>query len=136
MNIDKLIAELRRDEGVRNKVYKDSLGIETIGVGRNLVDRGLSDDEIDHLLANDIDIAEAEASELVPNFDFLTDARQRVLVNMCFNMGKTRLSKFVRFLDAIEHENFERAAEEMLDSRWAVQVGARADRLADMMRKG
>jgi lysozyme len=136
MNIDQLIYELRRDEGVKNKVYLDTEGIETIGVGRNLRDRGLSDDEIDHLLANDISLAEADARDLVDSFDFLTDARQRVVTNMAFNLGKTRLSKFKKFLDAIEHANWERAAAEMLDSKWARQVGVRAERLADMMRAG
>jgi lysozyme len=136
MNIDKLIEELRRDEGVRNTVYLDSLGIETIGVGRNLVDRGLSDDEIDHLLANDIKDFTKEAQELVSCFDMLTDARQRVLVNMCFNLGKSRLSKFKNMLAAIEKSDYATAADEMMNSRWARQVGNRAERLRKMMIEG
>lgn len=136
MNTDKLIKELKRDEGVRNTVYKDSVGIETIGVGRNLVDRGLSGDEIDHLLLNDIKIAEKDARYLIDNYDDLSDARQRVLINMSFNLGQGRLSKFMRFIEAVEKEDFNTASIEMLDSKWARQVGVRADRLSKMMKEG
>ncbi len=136
MNVNKLIKELRRDEGVRNTVYKDSLGIETIGVGRNLVDRGLSDTEIDLLLENDIILAERDARDLIKVFDELSDARQRVVVNMSFNLGKPRLSGFKRMIAAINDHDYHQAAIEMLSSRWAKQVGIRADRLADMMLVG
>lgn len=137
MNTQKLTEELRRDEGFRKTVYLDSEGIETIGVGRNLRDRGLSEDEINLLLRNDIETAILDAIDVLPcSFHSLTDARQRVLVNMCFNLGRPRLRKFKKMLAAVEREDYETAAAEMLNSKWARQVGPRAVRLADMMRAG
>jgi lysozyme len=128
--------QLRIDEGVRTKVYLDSLGIESIGVGRNLRDKGLSMLEIDFLLENDLTDAERDARSLVVTFDKLTDARKAVLLNMALNLGRTRLAGFKRFLEAIHAEAWEQAAAEMLDSKWAAQTGDRAKRLAQQMREG
>ena len=77
-----------------------------------------------------------EVVERYPFFDDLNDVRQRVFVNMTFNLGSTRLAMFKKFLAAVEARDYETAAEEMLDSKWAEQVKGRADRLADMMRSG
>lgn len=132
----RLEKQLIDDEGLRSKVYKDSEGIETIGVGRNLRDKGLSRAECMILLGNDIDDALADARALVPNFDQLNDARQEVLVNMSFNLGRARLAGFKKFLAAIAIQDFGRAAVEMMDSKWAQQVGSRAVRLRDAMRDG
>lgn len=129
-------AQLRVDEGVKTKVYKDSLGIESIGVGRNLRDKGLSMLEIDFLLENDLTDAERDARSLVVTFDKLSDARKAVCLNMAFNLGRSRLAGFKRFLGAIHAEAWEQAAAEMLDSTWARQVKGRADRLAEQMRQG
>lgn len=136
MDKNKLISELKRDEDVRSTVYLDSEGIATIGVGRNLVDRGLSDDEIEYLLRNDIVIAFGDALKLFPSFATLTDARQRALVNMSFNLGIDRLGKFRKMRAAIQAGDWDKAADEMLDSKWACQVGPRAYRLSQMMREG
>ena len=87
MNRVQLIEELKRDEGVVLTLYKCSAGKNTIGVGRNVDDRGITEDESDYLLGNDIDLC---VDELENNFTWyknLSDARQRVLVNMCFNLG-------------------------------------------------
>ena len=136
MNRVQLIEELKRDEGVVLTLYICSAGKNTIGVGRNVDDRGITEDESDYLLGNDIDLC---VDELENNFTWyknLSDARQRVLVNMCFNLGLTRLLGFKKFLAALEAEDWDRAAEEMLDSKWAVQVGPRSTRLRDLLLEG
>lgn len=132
-------AQLRIDEGCVEHAYTDSEGYLTIGVGR-LIDarRGgkLRPDEISLMLENDITEAEADAKVLFPSFPGLSENRQAVLVNMAFNLGQKRLAEFKRFRDAIEAGAWEQAAAEMLDSRWAEQVGSRAQRLAKQMREG
>ena len=127
---------LRKHEGVRSKPYVDTVGKTSIGVGRNLDDVGLSDDEIDLLLRNDTERAFKAAERVCLTFGTLTPNRQRVLVSMAFNMGQTRLQGFRRMLFAISMENWDEAASQMLDSRWAVQVGNRARELSQMMKEG
>ena len=136
MDIDKLIAQLKVHEGVRSKVYLDTEGIETIGVGRNLRDRGLSDDEIELRLANDIRDFQEEVERAFSWWSDLDDVRQRVVVDMAFNMGLGSLSKFVNTLSHIENGRYEEAGVEMLDSKWARQVGDRANVLSNMMKTG
>lgn len=136
MNIDRLKKQLEQDEGRRKWIYVDTVGKVSGGVGRNLTDRGFSDDEIDLMLSNDIKIAERDARSLVPGFDYLGDVRQEVIVNMSLNMGFARLSGFKRFLAAVGTSEFSEASLEMLDSKWAKQVGDRAQRLSKAMRTG
>jgi lysozyme len=136
MNRELLAQELTRDEDKRNKVYKDSLGIETIGVGRNLRDKGLSDDEISYLLKNDMAETEIALDRAFPWWRQMSDARQRVIANMCFNLGINKLSGFVNTLRAMKEGRYDDAADGMLKSLWASQVGDRAKRLAQMMREG
>lgn len=136
MDIDRLITQLKVHEGVRSKVYLDTEGIETIGVGRNLRDRGLSDDEIELMLANDIRDFQEEVESAFPWWSDMDDVRQRVVVDMAFNMGLGSLSKFVNTLAHIENGRYEEASVEMLDSKWARQVGDRANVLSDMMKTG
>ena len=131
-----LIAELRRDEGTRAKPYLDTVGKLTIGVGRNLDDVGLSDDEIDYLLANDIKRVDADLDRNIPWWRDLDPVRQRVLQNMCFNMGITGLLGFKNTLGLIKRGDYGAAASAMLKSRWAAQVKRRAQRLSEMMRTG
>jgi lysozyme len=134
--LDKLKDQIRLHEGVEKKVYLDTEGIETIGVGRNLRDRGLSEDEIDLLLDNDIAICE---EELINNFEWyaeLDEVRKRVLIDMAFNLGMPKLKQFAKMLGAIENKDWANVASEMLDSRWAEQVGNRASRLSEMMETG
>jgi lysozyme len=134
-----LIKELRRDEGVIPHAYQDSLGWWTIGVGR-LIDRRkggrLTDEEIDFLLSNDIKECVNDLNRVLPWFKDLTPVRQRVLVNMRFNLGLQGLLSFKNTLRFIENGQYEQAAGGMLDSKWATQVGQRANRLAEMMRRG
>jgi lysozyme len=133
-----MVEDLVRDEGLRLKPYKDSVGKLTIGIGRNLEDVGISKQEAEDLLANDIDKAIEDAKTLVGDdfFNALGDVRQRVLVNMAFNLGRSRLRRFRRMLAAIRAGKFSNAADEMVSSRWYQQVGIRAARLELMMRTG
>ena len=136
MNREQLIEELKRDEGVVLTLYQCSAGKNTIGVGRNLDDRGITDDESDYLLGNDINICIEELTNAFPWFKDLSDTRQRVMVNMCFNLGLSRLMGLKKFLAAMEAGEWETAGVEMLDSRWAVQVGPRSTRLKDLVLEG
>lgn len=134
--LDILKPQLRIDEGVRKKPYRDTVGKLSIGIGRNLDDVGLRDSEIEYLFQNDVAEAEVDARRLVPKFDDLTDARKAVIVNMSFNMGYPVLSQFVNTLRAVNEGRYDDAADGMLASKWARQVGVRAQRLAKMMREG
>lgn len=138
MNYARLKKQLEVDELRSKKIYLDSASPPkwTGGIGRNLTDRGFSDDEIDLMYANDVRMAEADVRALVPNFDQLNDARQEVLVNMSFNLGKSRLSGFKNFLAALAIQDFSRAADEMKDSAWYGQTKGRAVRLVYAMRFG
>ena len=136
MNKNRFIKQMRFREGVRNKVYKDHLGIETIGVGRNLVDRGLSDEEVDYLLTNDITIVENELDNGLSWWRDLDEVRQRALADLAFNMGLPRLHGFVKMLDALQRRDYHAAADELLDSKYAKQVGERSNRVAEMIRTG
>lgn len=135
MNFDrkKLIAQLTLEEGRRKLPYFDTEKNLTIGVGRNLTGVGLRDDEIDYLLNNDINIALADLVVHWPWFGQLSDVRQRVLLDMCFNMGFDTLSQFHLMIMAIQKEDWPLAAHEMLQSKWAKQVGDRATKLSRWM---
>jgi len=136
MDRELLIEELKRDEGVELKAYQDTEGIWTIGIGRNLQDVGVSMDEAEYMLANDIDVAVGELQRTFDWFEGLSDARQRVCINMCFNLGLTRLLNFKKFLAAMAAGDWETAGVEMLDSKWSRQVGARSTRLKDLLLEG
>ena len=129
-------SDLEFDEGRRDKPYKDTEGVLTIGVGWNLDDRGLPDHIIDQLLNISISEACGDAAALIDGFHSLSANRQRAMVNMAFNLGKPRMSSFKRMLSAVNRGQWATAAAEMLDSKWARQVGDRAVRLADLMRTG
>lgn len=136
MNTLRLAADLTVDEGRRPRIYLDTVGKVTGGVGRNLTDRPFSDDEIDLMLRNDIKSAEQDLDRRLPWWREMSDARQNVLANMCFNLGIDRLLGFVNTLALMKAKRYDAAAAEMLNSKWAQQVGARAIRLAATMRKG
>ena len=136
MKIRELREQLIRHEGLELKPYKDTVGKLTIGVGRNLSDVGISRAEAMALLDTDIRKALDDAGALVSNFEELNDARQHVLADMAFNLGRSRLGKFRLMIAAVEAGNFGTAADEMVNSRWYLQVGARSARLELMMRTG
>ena len=155
-NREDLIKIIAKHEGMVLEPYKDSLGISTIGIGRNLEDRSITDGELMHLnktledvvnnglteeeayylCNNDIMIVEKELVANKPIVLQLDDIRQMCLVDMGFNMGVPRLMKFINMWEAIEEVDFQWASEEMLDSRWAKQVGRRATHLSKVMRTG
>ena len=138
--MNKLEEMLIRHEAKRRFAYKCTSNAITIGVGRNIDPNkggiGLSDDEVMYLLRNDIKRVYEELDSNLPWFSELDDVRQDILQDMCFNMGITRFMKFCKMIAAVELGDYDRAADEMMDSRWAEQVKGRAVRLADMMRKG
>jgi len=136
MNKQLLIKQLKIDEGICLKPYRDSVGKLTIGVGRNLDDVGITEQEAEILLDNDIRNAYADLTDACRWVQKLDDARQNVLLNMTFNLGITRLLGFRNTLAFVQAGQYEKAANEMLESLWARQVGLRAQRLAQIMRTG
>lgn len=131
-----LIDTLVRHEGLRRLAYEDSVGVLTIGVGRNIEEVGLSDDEIYYLLKNDIRRCETELDNAFRWYKDLDQVRQEAMINLCFNLGITRLRKFKLALRAMEAKDYEDAADEFLDSLWATQVGQRAVEVTYMIRFG
>lgn len=126
-----LRAELEADEGRRNKIYKDSEGLDTVGIG-HLVSNGFSDAVINLIFKEDINVAENFLNKNIPWWTSLSPVRQRVLLNMAFNLN-ARLLGFKNALFAAQAGQYKTSADEMLDSKWARQVGKRAKRLAYMM---
>lgn len=133
--IQDLIDDLNRDEGRRLKPYVDTVGKTSIGVGRNLTDVGISNAECDTLLQNDIERTLAWMDANLAWWRNLDAVRQRALANMAFNLGG-RLLGFTNTLAALKAGDWLTAHNEMLDSLWSKQVGARATRLADMILTG
>jgi len=136
INKSRLKSVLIRHEGLKLKPYKDTVGKLTIGVGRNLEDRGISKEEALFMLENDIKIVEEELDRTIPWWRKLDSVRQEVLVNMAFNLGVPKLLRFKKFLKALQEGNYGQASFEMLNSLWAKQVGRRAKELAYAMEKG
>lgn len=127
---------LKRHEGFRGHPYKCPAGKLTIGWGRNLDDVGISPEEGEILLDNDIRRATIACELFVPGWDTLDAVRRNVLIDMCFNLGRAGLAKFGRLLSAVKVRDWQWAADEMMNSRWAQQVPVRAAELAEMMRTG
>lgn len=131
--------QLIREEGAESCAYQDSLGYWTIGVGRLIDSRkggGLSNEEIDMLLDNDIKRNYEAVLKALPWIKKLSDQRQAVLIEMAFQMGVSGLLQFKRTLGSIEDGQYGEAAVEMLDSLWAQQTPERAKRLAKQMLTG
>jgi lysozyme len=136
MGIPDLLSQLNRDEGRKKFPYLDTKGKLTIGVGRNLTDRGISDDEIDYLCQNDIRLAENTCRQQLPWFSNLDPIRQAVIVNMMFNLGLEKFDEFQQMAMAVARGNWGEAARQMQNSLWAQEVGDRAVRLANQMEQG
>lgn len=132
---EELIKHQRWAESVRRFPYEDSVGKVTIGVGRNLDDVGLSDDEVNFLHTNDLTRVWDEASSL-SWFPGLDDVRKLIVLDMIFNMGLSRFLGFVNTIDALIHKDYMTAAREMIDSKWYRQTGRRAKRLTAAMASG
>lgn len=152
---DKLVKQLETHEGRKAKVYMDTAGNPTIGVGFNLnkVDakmrierlgldfakiktgkQELTEAQINKLLGEDIDTAVTDCQALFPKFADLSDVRQRVLADMMFNLGRTKFEEFKKMIENIKAEKFAAAADEMKASKWYKQVKARGKTLEAMMR--
>ncbi len=132
MNLEKTKDGIKKDEGLSLHTYKCTAGKLSIGWGRNLEDCGISKDEADYLLTNDI----MHAVDFLSKFDFfkdLSDNRQYVLINMCFNIGNAGLLKFEKMIKNIKDNDFINASAEMRKSKWFWQVKYRAERLAKIM---
>ena len=133
--MSKLEEQLIRHEGERLKPYRDSEGVLTIGIGHNL-EEGISPAISRMIFEEDLAEATEELIRAHPVVMRLTQARRDVLINMAFNMGLSRLAGFRRMWAAIGNGDFDRASDEMLDSKWAGQVGNRAIELSEQMRTG
>lgn len=128
--------QLKRHEGLEYRLYKCTQGKQTIGVGRNLDDLGISEDEAMFMLDNDLARIETELEKNIPMLSGLSDNRKIVLMNMAFNLGISRLLQFKNMLGALAQHDYKTASEEMLNSRWSEQVGNRAKELSEMMLNG
>jgi lysozyme len=135
MDIEALKNQLILHEGLKLEPYECTAGKLTIGVGRNIEDIGITEDEARYLLDNDILRVCDELDRNLPWWRDLSDARQRVLVDMVFNLGISRFMQFQNTIAAIESGDYDLASKEMLDSRWSNQVGNRAKTLSRMMRE-
>ena len=131
-----LQALLIRHEGLRLKPYTCTAGKMTIGVGRNLDDNGITEVEAMNMLDRDIAVTTATLRDEFPWFADLDRTRKDAVISLGFNLGVPRLKGFKKFLGAMEAKDYEMAATEALDSKWATQVGKRAIELAGMIRTG
>ena len=135
--MNRIKAQLVRHEGLRLKLYRCTAGKLTIGIGRNLDDCGITQSEAYVMLINDIMNCEKQLQAKIPDiYNGLDEVRKSVLLNMCFNLGISGLLGFKNTLEFIKVGDWERAANNMLVSRWAKQVGRRAIELSELMRKG
>ena len=145
MDINKLRKELEFDEGCIYEIYNDHLGYPTFGIGHLVLESDpehgepvgtpVSKERVIECFEKDIESVFADLERNMPWASNQPEDIKRVLANMCFNLGITRLLKFQKFLTAIEKQDWNTAAVEMMDSRWATQVGPRATRLRDRVLK-
>ena len=127
---------LKKHEGLSLSLYKCPAGKLTIGYGHNIEDRGISEEAAELLLEQDMMIAYKQVKNAVKCFEQLSEPRQYVIIDMCFNMGITKLMTFKKMLRALDGADYKTAAKEMLDSRWAAQVKGRAAYLSGIMASG
>lgn len=132
MNRDDLKADLLRDEGLRLKPYADSLGIETIGIGRNLRDVGISEEEARHMLDNDIAKVEARLDAELPWWKSRSESTQRAMANLAFQLGVHGLEQFKNMLACLQAGDYAGAKRAALDSTWAKQTPERAARVVEL----
>jgi len=144
MNIDKLREEIAADEGEVHEIYLDHLGLPTFGIGHLVLDSDpesglpvgtpIDNERVVEAFESDIETVLSDCNTLYPDFDDLPEEAQRVIANMMFNMGRPRLSKFKGMKAGVDARDWNRAADEMVDSRWYRQVTNRADRLVERIR--
>ena len=144
MDIRQLRKELEVDEGVKYEIYKDHLGYPTFGIGHLVIDSDpeygqeigtpVSEDRVIEAFDNDVQIVLADCERLYNDFNVLPEEVQLIIANMMFNMGRPRLSKFKGMKAGVDAQDWNKAADEMVDSAWYRQVPKRAGRLVKRMR--
>ena len=144
MDIEKLREEIKYDEGSVNEIYLDHLGLATFGIGHLVtewdeeygweVGTPVSEDRCNEVFDSDIQVVLSDCEHLYPDVDELPEEVQRIIANMMFNMGRPRLSKFKGMKAGVDARDWQKAANEMVDSRWYRQVTNRAERLVERMR--
>ena len=144
MNIEQLRKELEVDEGVKYEIYKDHLGYPTFGIGHLVIDSDpehgqevgtpVSEDRVIEAFDNDVQVVLADCERLYNDFNVLPEEVQLIIANMMFNMGRPRLSKFKGMKAGVDAQDWNKAADEMIDSNWYKQVPNRAGRLVKRMR--
>tara|TARA_R100001086_G_scaffold246057_1_gene177792 strand:- start:295 stop:741 length:447 start_codon:yes stop_codon:yes gene_type:complete len=145
MNVEKLREQLKIDEGCVYEIYNDHLGYPTFGIGHLVresdpengspIGTKVSEDRVADAFDDDIEIVLSDCNKLYPDFEDLPEEVQQIIANMMFNLGRPRLSKFRGMKAGVDAKDWNRAADEMVDSRWYAQVGRRAERLVDRMRE-
>ena len=145
MNMEKLQEELENDEGVKYEIYNDHLGYPTFGIGHLILDSDpeygsdtgteVSEDRVKEAFASDVVGVVSDCETLYPDFEELPEDAQRIIANMMFNMGRPRLSKFKGMKRGVDAQDWNAAADEMVDSTWYRQVTNRAERLVKRMRE-
>ena len=145
MDLDKLQEELAEDEGCKYEIYNDHLGYATFGIGHLVTDSDLeygqeigtevSKERVDECFKADIEITIEDCNILYSNFNDIPEEAQLILANMMFNLGRPRLSKFLKLKAAVDDEDWMEASVQMMDSKWAKQVPNRAKRLCERMEK-
>jgi len=145
MNVEQLREQLKIDEGCVYKIYNDHLGFPTFGIGHLVRESDpengsplgteISEDRVNEAFDADIEIVLSDCNILYPDFGDLPEEAQQIIANMMFNLGRPRLSKFVGMKRGVDAKDWNSAADEMVDSRWYRQVGARAERLVNRMRE-
>ena len=144
MDLEKLRKQLEIDEGVKYEIYLDHLGYPTFGIGhlvipsdkeyREDVGTRVSEERVRECFDKDVQSVLRDCSLLYKDFDELPEEAQQIIANMMFNMGYTRLSKFKGMKKGVDARDWNKAADEMVDSRWYKQVTNRANRLVERMR--
>ena len=145
MDLDKLQQELAEDEGCKYEIYNDHLGYATFGIGHLVTDSDLeygqeigtevSKERVDECFKADIEITIEDCNILYSNFNDIPEEAQLILANMMFNLGRPRLSKFLKLKAAVDDEDWMESSVQMMDSKWAKQVPNRAKRLCERMEK-
>jgi len=145
MNVEQLREQLKIDEGCVYEIYNDHLGYPTFGIGHLVresdpengspVGTKVSEDRVADAFDDDIEIVLSDCNKLYPDFEDLPEEAQQIIANMMFNLGRPRLSRFRGMKAGVDAKDWNRAADEMVDSRWYAQVGRRAERLVDRMRE-
>ena len=144
MNLEQLREELTEDEGCKYEIYLDHLGYPTFGIGHLVresdpehgeeIGTSVSEDRVIEAFESDIETVLSDCETLYPNFDSLPEEAQLIIANMMFNLGYPRMSKFKGMNRGVDSEDWNAAADEMVDSRWYKQVTTRANRLVERMR--